>query len=113
MKTIIAGGRHISDYETVLEAVANSNFVITQIISGGAKGVDSTGEQIAKDFGIELRVFPADWENFGKAAGYIRNAEMAKHAEALIAIWDGISPGTKHMINTAKRQGLHTYIEMV
>lgn len=112
MKTIIAGSRHISDYELVLEACANSNFIISEIVSGAAKGVDKVGELIAHDFNIPVRVFPADWKKFPKTAGYIRNTEMAEYAEALVAVWDGISPGTKHMINTAKRLGLKVYIEM-
>lgn len=112
MKTIIAGCRHILDYDLVLEAVANSNFIITQIISGGAKGVDSIGEQIAKDLGIPYIVVPAQWELFGRRAGPLRNREMALIADALIAVWDGVSPGTKNMINQAKHLGLRTYIEM-
>jgi hypothetical protein len=56
-------------------------------------------------------VFPADWKTHGKAAGPIRNRQMAKNAEALIALWDGNSRGTKNMIETATKLGLKVYVK--
>lgn len=109
MRTIIAGSRSITDYDIVLKIVADSEFIITQIVSGGAKGVDTIGEDIAADFGIPLVVFPADWARYGRAAGPIRNELMAKNADALIAVWDGRSTGTKHMMKIAKQLGLKVY----
>lgn len=53
-----------------------------------------------------LTIFKADWDKHGKAAGFKRNTEMAKYADALIAFWDGKSKGTKHMIDTAKSHNL-------
>lgn len=56
-------------------------------------------------------IFPADWDRYGKAAGYLRNTEMAKNADALVAFWDGMSLGTRHMIETAKAHGLKVRVK--
>lgn len=114
MRTIIAGSRSIHDYEQVLAVVADSGFKITQVVSGTARGVDRLGEQIAKDFSIPFVRFPADWEKYGKyQAGRIRNKQMAENADALIAVWDGVSSGTANMIDIARKLGLIVYIGMV
>ena len=55
-------------------------------------------------------MFNADWDKFGKSAGYKRNEQMGNHADALIAIWDGKSKGTMHMISIAKKLDLNIYI---
>lgn len=112
MRTIIAGSREVTDYALVLEAACNSGFKITEIVSGGARGVDRLGEQLGEEFSIPIIRFIPDWAKYGNGAGHLRNTEMAEYAQALIAIWDGYSPGTKNMINTAKRLGLKVYIEM-
>jgi hypothetical protein len=111
MKTIIAGSRTIKDYKFLLEAILESGFIITEVISGNAEGADKLGERFAKENGIKLSARPADWPKYGKAAGPIRNEEMANEAECLIALWDGISKGTKHMIQIAKAKGLKIYIK--
>lgn len=110
MKTIIAGSRDIDDIVLVLEAVTKSGFTITEVVSGKAPGVDTCGEEIAKEFDIPIKEFPADWARNGRAAGHIRNEQMAKYSEALIAVWDGRSPGTKNMIKIAKQLGLKVYV---
>ena len=63
-------------------------------------------KKYANERGYPIKQFPADWNKYGKSAGYKRNEEMAKYADALIAFWDGKSKGTKHMIDLAKRYGL-------
>lgn len=80
------------------------------VISGHASGADSLGEKFAADHNLQCELFPADWEHHGKAAGPIRNAEMADASDALIAFWDGQSRGTKSMIDLAKRKGLQVAI---
>lgn len=112
MKTIIAGSRKITDYDILEAAIAASGFTITEVISGGAKGVDSLGEWFATKNEIPLKVFPY-LKKYGKAGGPIRNEQMADYAEALIALWDGESRGTAHMINAAKIRGLRVYVEMI
>ena len=110
-KVIIAGGRDFSDYELLKRKVLfytndinKDNLII--ILSGKAKGADSLGEKLAKEIGWKILEYPADWDKNGKSAGYIRNIEMAKNADALIGFWDGKSRGTKHMIDTAEKYGL-------
>jgi hypothetical protein len=86
------------------------------LISGGARGVDTWGEQWWKDvLGDEdsiIRVVP-DWDGLGKRAGYVRNAEMAQLADQAIIIWDGESKGTKHMIDLCEQLGVVTVIEVL
>ena len=110
MKTIVAGSRDIDNYQFVKGALNNTTWTITKVISGGAMGVDKFGEIWAKSKNIPLEICPADWSTYGKSAGYKRNVEMAKKAEALVAIWDGKSKGTKHMIDIANNHNLVTYI---
>lgn len=112
MKTIIAGSREITDYAVLLQAIKGCPFPITSVVSGCARGVDTLGEQYAQENNLKLYKFPADWSTYGKRAGYIRNAEMADNAEALLAVWDGNSRGTKHMINTAIQKGLEVHVYM-
>jgi hypothetical protein len=110
VKTIIAGSRGI--YLTVHEVdaiVRESGFEVTEVVSGGALGVDRAGEGWASRIsGVKLTRMPADWTN-GKRGGPLRNEEMAKYAEALIAVWDGKSPGTADMIRRAEKHGLKIY----
>jgi hypothetical protein len=113
MKVIIAGGREINDYELVLRAVLNAGFDITSVVSGAAPGVDTMGERFATEAGLELFKFPADWDKHGRAAGPIRNRVMGDFADALIAIWDGKSRGTKNMIDYATKKGLKVYVERI
>jgi uncharacterized phage-like protein YoqJ len=76
------------------------------IISGMAKGADTIGEQYAHERGYTVERFPADWQQYGKAAGPIRNRQMVDNADALIVFWDGQSAGTRNMIMMAKKKGL-------
>ena len=109
-RVIIAGGRDITDYDLVLEAIEQSRFQIDVVVSGGASGVDSLGERFAEESDLDLTIFRADWQTYGRAAGPIRNRKMAENADALIAVWDGKSRGTKNMIETATKLGLHVYV---
>jgi predicted Rossmann fold nucleotide-binding protein DprA/Smf involved in DNA uptake len=114
IKVIIAGGRDFNDY-ALLERILTRLLSKTPleevlIISGGAKGADKLGERYAKEKGIALQVFPADWDKHGKKAGYLRNAEMAKEGTHLVAFWDGQSKGTKHMIDLARKRNLDVRI---
>lgn len=112
-KVIIAGSRSINDYEELKKAIADSKLEISVVISGTANGVDRMGELYARENDIDLWKFPADWNRYGKKAGYIRNQQMAEHADALIALWDGKSSGTKHMITIALKKRLYVYAKNV
>lgn len=126
MKTIIAGSRDITDYKKICSAIKKSGFRITEVVSGRAPGVDTLGEQWADDNTVPIKPFPADWNNltapgariktnrWGKQynanAGHDRNQQMAEYAEALVAVWDGASPGTKSMIDYARKRNLRIYV---
>lgn len=108
-KVIIAGSRNFNDYDLVRSAADEllSDFVPNiEIVSGGARGADRLGECYANEKGYKVTIFPANWDLYGKSAGYRRNVEMGNYADALIAFWDGLSKGTKHMIDIAKDLGL-------
>lgn len=107
-KVIIAGGRDFRNYnhlKTVCDK-ALSNQTDIQIVSGGAWGADKLGERYAREKEFAVIQFLADWDRYGKAGGYIRNEEMAKYADACIVFWDGVSKGSGHMIELAKKHGL-------
>jgi len=111
MRCIIAGSRTITDYATVIEAIIKSGFGITEIVSGTARGVDSLGEQYALENNIPIKKFPANWDKYGKSAGYRRNAEMAEYADSAIILWDGVSKGTQHMFRLMENKP--TYITTI
>lgn len=113
MKTIIAGSRDITNYDVVLKAISDSEINITEVVCGMAKGVDSLGREWAIENNIPVTEFFADWETWGRFAGPKRNREMAEYADALIAVWNEHSPGTKNMINQARARGLRIYIHLV
>ena len=108
-RVIIAGGRDFSDY-ALLKATMDRLLVnITEeivVLCGKARGADTLGEQYAKEKGFSVAYYPADWEQYGKRAGYLRNEQMAQNADALAAFWDGQSRGTKHMIDLANKYAL-------
>lgn len=113
MLVIIAGTRHFIDPKLLDKTIEESGFHITCVISGAARGVDLLGERWAQKRGIGVRSFPAKWDAFGKAAGVMRNEDMAKVAQALIALPCQHSKGTKDMIERAESHGLHTYVKEV
>ena len=108
-RVIIAGGRDFNDYSLLQQHVDRWLSRVTDeiaIVSGGARGADVLGERYANERGLAINIYPADWNRYGKGAGFIRNKEMAQNADALIAFWDGRSPGTKNMIELAKQHNL-------
>lgn len=109
MKVIIAGGREVTDYELVKKAVELSGYEITEVVSGGAPGADRLGEKWGHENGVFVTVFEADWDKYGKAAGPMRNSNMARYADALIAIDTG-GPGTRDMISQARVKGLRVFV---
>lgn len=104
MKVIIAGSRTFNDYEKLksyCDKVLSSQNNI-EIVSGTATGADMLGERYAKEKNYSIKKFPADWDKYGKGAGYIRNKEMAEYSDALIAFWNGKSKGTKNMLELSR-----------
>ena len=119
MVVIVAGSRTITNAEQVAEAIRQSGFPVTEVVSGTARGVDTLGERWAATHGVPVRRFPADWERYGRAAGARRNVQMLEHAAAapegggLVAVWDGVSRGTWHMIHVARQRGLAVHVHRV
>lgn len=113
MRTIIAGGRDVTSHGYLVKALLNCGWRPTVVLSGAARGADTLGEEWACMCGILLEKYPANWNEHGKRAGFLRNTAMAENAEALIALWDGQSHGTAHMIESARRCGLRVHVERV
>lgn len=107
MKLIIAGSRNFTDYALVEKTIAKMNIEISEVVCGKARGADTVGEDWALAHQVPVKYFPAQWDLYGKAAGAIRNAEMAEYGDYLLAFWDGKSRGTKNMIETMKKLGKH------
>lgn len=122
MKVVIAGSRNITDYEMVKKAIELSGFKITEVVSGGADGVDSLGERWAVENNIPIKRFPALWnalnqegaiikvnkwgKKYNANAGFFRNREMAKYGDAAIVIMmdDNDTPGSNNMIKMTKEE---------
>ena len=111
-KVIIAGGRDFGNYnrlknycDKILKAKVEQGYEI-KVVSGTANGTDKLGERYAKEKGYEVLQFPADWDTHGRSAGYIRNKQMVENADACICFWNGVSNGTKWMIEIAKEKQL-------
>jgi hypothetical protein len=113
-KVIICGSRDFSDYQLLKEQCSYylSNFLQSEItvVSGCAKGADTLGERYAIENGFDILKYPADWDRYGKSAGYKRNQQMAEIADGVIAFWDGKSKGTNHMINIAKEKNIRVIV---
>lgn len=108
-KVIIAGSISVKEndpnlFVKVSRILQTIDYV--EIVSGTCKGGDKFGEWFAEQCSIPVTKFPANWSEYGKRAGYIRNKQMAEYATHLIAIWDGKSKGTKHMIDLANAIGM-------
>lgn len=110
-RVIIAGSRHYADYSQLRDVCDNlladkcQTYRIV-IVSGGAQGADSLGENYARERGYALKRYPAQWDKYGRAAGPIRNAEMARNADALVLFWNGKSRGSLNMKEEAEKIGL-------
>ena len=106
MKTIIAGGRNykLTPLDYTFLSITRSVLPITEVVSGCARGVDTAGEQWAFENGLSVMRMPAALGEYGKAAGPIRNSEMAQYADALVVFPGG--RGTADMITKAVMEGL-------
>lgn len=114
-KLIVAGGREFNNYYRLCEelsGLANTTYKDKQvsIVSGMARGADALGVRFAKEFDVLLHEFPADWNTHGKRAGFMRNDDMSKFADGLLAFWDGQSRGTAHMIETMRKAGKPVHV---
>lgn len=119
MKLAIIGSRDFNDYKLLNDVVyqhygetrirqdlygrVDTIYSFNEIISGGARGADLLGAKFAKEKNIKLTEFIPDWDKHGKAAGFIRNEDIIKNCDEVLAFWDGISRGTGNSLSIAKR----------
>ena len=118
MKILVCGSRSWHNVAKVRLALArffkpccedcNENVADVTVIDGGAHGADELGHMVAVENGFLTKRFPADWNRYGKRAGYIRNQQMLTegHPDLVLAFWDGRSRGTRHMIELARKAGV-------
>lgn len=99
MKVAIVGSRrlYVSNIGDYLSAE------ITEIVSGGAKGVDSSAREYALKNNIRLTEFLPEYNKYGKAAPLKRDMQIINYADKVIAFWDGKSKGTKYVIENCKK----------
>lgn len=122
MKLIIAGSRTLKFDAHDINNILSLHYLydVTEIVSGTAQGIDQAGEDFFNKTQIfyfdyptaqpcKLTKFPADWDKYGKGAGHIRNAEMAKYGDALLLIWDGSSRGSANMKQQMEKLGKPVY----
>jgi len=103
MKLAIIGSRTFDDYNLLQETLEQYKAKITLVVSGAAKGADLLGENWANSNNIKTLIFPANWEKYGKRAGFIRNEDIIKNCDCVIAFWDGKSKGTAHSISLCEK----------
>ena len=101
MKLLIAGSRSITDFDLAEYIPSETDL----IISGGAGGVDTLAEEYADAHRISKVIIRPKYELYGRAAPLKRNEEMVDMADAVLAIWDGKSRGTKYTVEYAKKRG--------
>ena len=107
VRLAIVGGRDFSDYAYMQECLKKyrERHTVLQVVSGGARGADSLGERWADENGVAKRIFPAQWDLYGKSAGFRRNRDIVANCDAVAAFWDGRSKGTGNTISLAKAAG--------
>lgn len=107
MKVLICGSRNWDD-ELAIATCLSSLPKDTVIIHGGAKGADKLAGHFAKQLGMQVEEYPADWNKYGLSAGPIRNRQMLKEGkpDRVIAFQVGKSRGTQHMVDIARRANI-------
>lgn len=109
MKIAVIGSRGYNNYNEFCEMLEYfiQNLGEVTFVSGAAKsGGDALIARYCKENNLPLIEFPADWNNLGKKAGFIRNKQIIDEAEGVIAFWDLKSKGTEHSILLARKKGI-------
>ena len=109
MKTAVIGSRTV----TVSDIGGYLPDGTSEIVSGGAKGVDSCARDYASAHGIPLKEFLPEYDKFGKAAPLRRNITIIEYADVVVALWDGKSRGTKHVIDECRKRGVPVNVYVV
>ncbi len=101
MKLAVIGSRRLTNVS--LDKYVGEE--VTEIVSGGAEGIDTCASEYAKIKAIKLTEFLPEYNLFGRAAPIVRNKKIVDYADKVIAFWDGKSKGTLSVINYAKKVG--------
>lgn len=112
MNLAVIGSTQFNDYDAMTAVIdaLRQIYDVKLIVSGGAKGADTLGEIYAKDNGIKTLIFPADWDRYGKSAGFRRNVTIWDNADAGVAFWNGVSKGTAHSFKISEKQKKKLYV---
>ena len=99
MKVAIIGSRNlvINDLQNYLPET------VTEIVSGGAKGIDACAKEYALAHGLKLTEFLPEYAKYGRSAPLKRNLQIIEYADEVIAFWDGKSAGTKYVIDNCRK----------
>jgi len=103
IKIGVIGSRSFNNYELTKRTLDEYLDKVWVIVSGGASGADSLGEKWANENNIKTCIYKPDWDIYGKKAGFIRNKDIVDDSDIVIAFWDGLSRGTEHSINLARK----------
>ncbi len=106
MKLLIAGSRSIKDFDLSPYIPKET----TVIISGGAGGVDTLAEQYADINKMSKIIIRPQYNLYGRAAPIKRNDEMVEMADSVLVIWDGVSKGSKHTIDYARKKNKNVIV---
>lgn len=109
MKVAIVGSRNL--YVNDLEKYLPER--VSEIVSGGAKGIDKAAADYAISHNIKLKEFLPEYKRYGKSAPLKRNIEIIKYSDLVIAFWDGKSKGTKYVIDNCKKLNIKLIIHQI
>ena len=101
MKVAVIGSRNIN-IENIGDYLPEN---VTEIISGGAVGIDTCAKNYAVEHNIKYTEFLPEYNRYGKSAPLKRNEQIIEYADTVIAFWDGSSKGTLFVIEYAKKRG--------
>lgn len=114
MRILVCGGRNFDNsklfFDTMMEHVGQCMPEHITIIEGGARGADRMAQSFAKHNGCQLETYKANWDKYGKGAGYIRNKQMAVEGKPDLVIAFPGGKGTSSMIDIAIQQGIEVVL---
>lgn len=116
-KIMVCGGRDFNNeamlfhaLDELLLSLQSHETKCYTLIAGAARGADTLAAVYAKNNNLKLEEYPAEWDKYGKSAGYRRNTDMVDASDMVVAFWDGKSKGTKHSIDLALSKGKHLLV---
>ena len=110
---LVCGGRHFTNYTLLCDILDNviGDIKEVEIVSGHCQGADMLGEKYAQEHEIDVKIFPADWEKYGRKAGPIRNKQMVDYITSfdnriVVAFTNENTIGTRNTITLAKKANI-------